>query len=119
MPNIQKLIKFILYADDANILITGANAHEIITNYNEISAKLSDWVSANGLLLNVKKNYMIFSNINIGNLSDFEPKILNRPIEHKTVAKFLGIHIDEKLNWSQHVNSIRAKMSKIQAYSIK
>ena len=42
MPNIQKLAKFILYADDANILLTGANAHEIITKFNEIKINLSN-----------------------------------------------------------------------------
>ena len=56
MPNIQKLAKFILYADDANIILTGANAHEIILKFNELSKQLTDWVASNGLLLNIKKN---------------------------------------------------------------
>ena len=55
MPNIQKLVKFILYADDANIILTGANAHEIILKFNELSKQLTDWVASNGLLLNIKK----------------------------------------------------------------
>ena len=113
MPNIQKLVKFILYADDANIIITGSNAHEIISKYNELSKLLAEWVASNGLLLNVKKtNYMIFSNINIGQLEDFKPKMLNKPIEHKQIAKFLGVYVDENFHWTYHINMLCTKISK-------
>ena len=113
MPNVQKLAKFILYADDANIIITGTNAHEIITKYNELSDHLSNWVASNGLMLNVRKtNYMIFSNINIGQLSNLKPTINNIPIERKKTAKFLGVFVDEKLSWSHHINTICTKISK-------
>ena len=113
LPNIQKIVKFILYADDANIILTGANAQEIICKYNELSKLLADWVASNGLLLNIKKtNYMIFSNINLGHLADYEPKILNRPIERKKITKFLGVHIDENLHWTYHINTLCTKISK-------
>ena len=113
MPNIQKLVKFILYADDANIIITGSNAHEVISKYNEISKLLTDWVASNGLLLNVKKtNYMIFSNVNTEQLDNFQPKMLHKPIERKQTAKFLGVHIDEKLHWTHHIDTLCTKMSR-------
>ena len=64
-------------------------------------------------MLNVKKtNYMIFSNIDIGQLAEFTPKMKNRPIEYKQRANFLGILIDNKLSWSHHINAISTKMSK-------
>ena len=89
MPNIQKLVKFILYTDDANIILTGANAHEIILKFNELSKQLTDWVASNGLLLNIKKtNYMIFANINIGHLTEYKPSMINRSIERKKLLNF-------------------------------
>ena len=113
MPNICKLIKFILYADDANIIITGNNEHEIIKKYNELTTTLSDWVDSNGLLLNVKKtNYMIFSNVNTSGLDNFQPTYNHQPIEQKSVAKFLGVLIDKNLNWIDHIKSISTKMSR-------
>ena len=113
MPNIHKLAKFILYADDANIILTGANAHEIISKYRELSTVLSNWVACNGLMLNVRKtNYMLFSNVNIGDFSSYKPTINNIPIERKRVTKFLGVLIDEKLQWAHHIKSLSTKMSR-------
>ena len=113
MPNIHKLAKFILYADDANIILTGANAHEIISKYRELSSVLSNWVASNGLMLNVRKtNYMLFSNVNIEDFSSYKPTINNIPIERKFVTKFLGVLIDDKLQWAHHIKALSTKMSR-------
>ena len=73
MPNICKLSKFILYADDANIIITGKNITEIEKSFEELAKNLEKWVNANGLVLNLKKtNYMIFANQKVQNYS-FKP----------------------------------------------
>ena len=111
LPNIHKLSRFFLYADDANIIIIGQNMHEISMKFKELSMLLMNWVSNNGLCLNIKKtNYMLFSNIDT--TTPFFPKIANTPIERKSAAKFLGIIVDEKLLWTQHIKSIATKMSR-------
>ena len=62
IPLISKLAKFIMYADDANIIITGKNIDEINEKLVNLSTGLLNWVDTNGLALNLKKtNYMIFS----------------------------------------------------------
>ena len=89
-----------MYADDANIIITGNNMSEIAAQFNEIGNLLTSWVSCNGLALNIRKtNYMIFTKNRIHELDNFKPKISGIPIEHKTVTRFLGVLIDEKLTW--------------------
>ena len=113
MPNITNIAKFVLYADDANIIITGDTIAEIETKFLELSTKLVDWVSHNELKLNTKKtNYMLFSRSRNLHLGTFVPKIAGIPIERKTVARFLGVIIDDKLSWSHHITAIRSKMSK-------
>ena len=113
LPNINKLAKFILYADDANIILTGDTITEISSKFSELSDALVNWVSSNELLLNIKKtNYMIFTRKRNLNLENFNPKIANVQIERKQVARFLGILIDEKLNWSKHIAAIKSKMSR-------
>ena len=111
IPNICKLAKFILYADDANIIITGKNITEIKGHIYDLITKLVNWVNINGLVLNLKKtNYMIFSRQrNIGNLNLV---INNVPIELKSEARFLGVIIDDKLNFRKHINALKAKMSR-------
>ena len=113
IPNIHKLAKFILYADDANIIITGANMHEIEVQFNELSTALGEWVNANGLSLNIRKtNYMIFTRSRNLNLNNFKPKLNNVPIEKKSEACFLGVLLDEKLTWKHHIAAIKTKMSR-------
>ena len=47
-PNISEKCTFILYADDANILISGSNLVEIEEIFNSLAKKLEIWVSTNG-----------------------------------------------------------------------
>lgn len=113
MPNINKLAKFILYADDANIIITGNTLAEISSIFAELSSALTNWVSHNELLLNAKKtNYMIFTRKRNLAYNTLIPKINGISIERKSVAKFLGVLVDDKLSWSQHIAAIKAKMSR-------
>ena len=113
IPNINKLAKFILYADDANIIITGSHISEIATSFNELSQNLVQWVSANELALNIRKtNYMLFTRARNLNLDSFAPKIANIPIERKRVARFLGVLVDDRLTWSNQISAIKTKMSR-------
>ena len=113
MPNINNIAKFILYADDANIIISGNNISEISTKFCELSKALVDWVSQNELLINTKKTYyMIFTRSRNLNMEAFVPKIANIPIRRTTVARFLGVLIDDKLSWTEHIAAIKSKMSK-------
>ena len=113
IPNINKIAKFILYADDANIIITGNCISEINSKFTELSSALVNWVSHNELILNTRKtNYMIFTRKRNLNLDMFTPKIGNIPIERKSVARFLGVLVDEKLSWTQHIAAIKTKMSR-------
>ena len=69
------------------------------------------WFSLNELSLNVTKtNYMIFGKKN--NNSNEVIKFNNHTIERVSIAKLLGVIVDEKLNWSFHVSHVCKKLSK-------
>lgn len=111
IPEVHRLAKFILYADDANIIISGKDTVELQNKFDTLSKTLEIWVSANGLALNLKKtNYMVFSKQKID--LPFKPSISNYHIERKESARFLGVIIDEKLSWKQHISAVKAKMSR-------
>ena len=86
LPNISQLARYILYADDANIIITGYTIQEVHEKFNTVSSALIQWVRDNELLLNVKKtNYMIFTNrrhVDLGNVAvlKWEKRQLNVPV---------------------------------------
>ena len=111
LPNIFKAAKFILYADDANIIIQGPDIATITQQLRNLFDVLPNWVSCNGLALNLKKTkYMIFSRKNVDLTEDL--KISNTKIERIKEAKFLGVIVDEKLNWSAHIKTLQSKMSR-------
>ena len=64
-------------------------------------------------LLMLKKTHFIifsFSNKRIVNINDIV--IDNQPVSRVSHTKFLGVIIDEKLNWSEHVNNLEIKLAK-------
>ena len=109
LPNIFNRAKFTLYADDANIIINGANIADIVQQLNELCNILPNWVISNGLALNLKKTkYMLFSRQNIELPDEF--KILNKKIDRVKEVRFLGVIVDEKLNWSAHIKTLKSKI---------
>ena len=112
IPNISSSASFVLYADDANIIISGHSITEIEEKFNELSMKLETWVNTNGLSINLKKtNYMIFANQKLSELP-FKPTVCDHEIERNTDARFLGIIINDNLTWNSHILAIKAKMSR-------
>ena len=111
LPNILNRAKFILYADDVNIIVNGANFADIVQQLNELCNILPNWVISNGLALNLKKTmYMLFSRQNIELPDVF--KILNKKIDRVKEVRFLEVIVDEKLNWSAHIKTLKSKMSR-------
>ena len=63
LPDIFKQAKFIFFADDANIIVTGESVDEIQSKVNQLQSALDSWVKIDGLKLNIKKTkYMVFTN---------------------------------------------------------
>ena len=111
IPKICDIAKFVLYADDANIIISGENMMDIEEKCNILLHALSAWVKSNGLLLNLKKTiYMVFTRQRI--TRELNLSIGNTPIKRKTEAKFLGVIVDDRLTWTPHVKALKTKMSR-------
>ena len=111
IPNLFKNAQFILYADDANIFITGSNILDIKQQVTKLGDELVKWVNCNGLALNLKKtNYIIFSRSKLD--GDLSLTINNETIARKKEARFLGVIVDENLTWEKHILSVKQKMSR-------
>ena len=75
--------------------------------------KIPDWFKANKLTVNIDKTvFMSFgpkddrvSNIEIGGVK----------VNHSKHTKFLGLWIDEKLNWNKHCSMLITKLKRNQA----
>jgi hypothetical protein len=111
ISNISDSFFMILYADDTNIFFSG---NDLQTLYNQINSDLNkvlEWLRANKLSLNINKSHcMIFSNRQV-NYND-NIKMNNEIIENVNSSKFLGVILDNKLCWSEHIAYIKGKISR-------
>ena len=110
LPNVNKLAKYIFFADDANLIITATTYEELNRNVNTVLTTVQQWVSDNGLKLNKSKTkYMIFTN---RTKEDINISIAGVRIKQSEQERFLGVIIDSKLNWTQHIKHLTTKVSR-------
>ena len=108
--NISQIIKFILFADDTNIFIHGNNLDNMIQTLNEELRILNEWFIVNKLSLNVDKtNYIIFGKRNKPSIEIFINRCLLKRVESTT---FLGVIVDEELNWHKQIQHVKTKLSR-------
>ena len=77
---------------------------------------IDEWLKVNKLSLNVNKSkYMLF---NAGNkrLYPIEIKIDDISIERVYVFNFLGLIMDEHLNWKSHVEKFKEQKQEQEVY---
>ena len=102
--------KLILYADDTSITINNANNSKI----NENLKILSNWFINNKLQLNISKTKVMYfySNTSITNTHEIIT-LNNQTIHCVNQYKFLGLYIDNKLNYKKHIIELKIKIAKI------
>ena len=101
----------VLFADDSNLFINGDNLENMILTMNDELEKVLHWLHLNRLSLNIDKSqYMIFS-LNKPKIKSVV-KINNINVKRVHEAKFLGILIDPKLSWKNHVCHVKRRISK-------
>lgn len=115
LPNSLTHTNAILFADDTTIY---TKSNSIVSLYEKVNYDLNslhDWFKTNKLSLNVgKTNYMLFGNTIRVQPDTHLHKILigTDEIMQKKSVKFLGVTIDDRLNWQDHIISVKNKMSR-------
>ena len=111
--NVSSMLFKILYADDTCVLISGIHLSNIINRLNIELISLNNWFKADKLSLNTKKSFfMIF------HPSRIKPNVINKVVidNHELTeansTKYLGVIIDHKLNWIEHIAYVKSKISK-------
>ena len=95
----------LLFADDTNLIMENKSLDNLISQCNFELTNISKWFIANRLSLNIEKTKFIIFRSKYKALP-FEPiiKINNKIIDRVPDIKFLGVFIDEFLNWKMHIN---------------
>ena len=106
----SKIFKFTLFADDTSLFYSNKNADKATEIINKELANVSEWLAANKLSLNVDKSkLLIFNN---KKKIDINITLNGQSLKEVNNAKYLGILIDNKLNWLPQINAINLKVSK-------
>ena len=106
-------LSFVLYADDTNILLSGSNPDNIISMMNSELPNVTDWLNANKLCLNVSKTHFVVFRPGRSSLTTNQVLYLNQsPVNQEFRTKFLGVIMDSRLKWVDHISYIRKKLSK-------
>lgn len=107
-------VKIIGFADDIAVVTVAKYTHEIETATNEAICRIKNWLVTAGLELADHKTEAVlitsrkvpeYVNIQVG----------TSKIKSKDAIKYLGVMLDNRLNFKSHVESMSKKASGIQA----
>ena len=104
--------KTILYADDTYLSLSHSSLSLQSMLNNEL-LKVRDWMSLNKLSINYAKSIYLLTGKKIqSNLAeDFLVRLGNHQIKREQSVKYLGVIVDEKLNWSSHLKQTETKLA--------
>ena len=112
MCNVSTLLKPILFADDTNLFYSGKDIDELCSVVSIELDKLCIWFQVNKLSLNISKtNFMVFTNRSCDD-TYYTVCMKGLNLSRVFVTKFLGVHMDSKLDWIYHIDIVRNKVAK-------
>lgn len=101
LPFGENTVNYILFADDTTVCSTAVDLNDVVTRSREAQSKAEKWFNSNELFLNKSKTQnMVFT------LRDVENDVVSQ-----NSVKFLGVHLDPKLKWEEHMNYLSKRLS--------
>ena len=102
---------FVHFADDSSIYDKGDNFADLIESINGELTGIDHWLRGNKLSLNIgKTKFMIFSN---NNFDVPILKIRDEQLEYVDKIKFLGVIVDSKLRFTDHIKGVCSKVERV------
>lgn len=100
----------VIFADDVSLIISAASLEALHRTATNLLTRFENWCTKNKLIVNVSKTtYITFHKRKI--IQPINLLINNQTILPSDHTKFLGITIDEKLSWTNHINNVVGKLN--------
>ena len=106
---VSRVFKYILFADDTNVLCCDRDLNELVRMINAGLEQLHTWFLLIVCLLIYQNKLHDFGNRRI--TADICVRINKEKINRVKSTTFLGVVIDCNLNWKSHILSVRSKVS--------
>lgn len=109
MENSSSELRFIHFADDTTVFLSGSDADHLCDLLNVELGKIDLWLQTNRLSLNISKTcYMLFTR-NVVSITR-SVQIRNAPLVRVKSCKFLGLIIDEGLSFLEHTRKVSGRV---------
>ena len=99
-----------LFADDTLLVASAKSLSLLQSKMNSEVEKVQVWLLANKLSVHYvdKSKYMLVNKNLISRVDDddFELKMGGHTIERTKTYRYLGLLIDEKFSWAEHINEL-------------
>ena len=113
LVNVLDHCRVALYADDSITYTSSAIFEKSVSRVQTVINSLSDWCSQNGIRANTDKTkVMVFGSANcLNKVPNFEIRCDGTPLQIVNSYKYLGVTMDNQLNYNLHVNKLVASVS--------
>ena len=112
--DLHEAIKYCMvhhFSDDTNILLFDSSLKSLQKKINIDLKLLCHWLNANKISLNTKKNeYILFKHKQKTINFNLKLKLNGKKLYPSSYIKYLGIFLDENLNWKKHVSILSSKL---------
>ena len=99
------------FADDTNLLHFSKSVNKLNKYINLDMKNLTDWLNANKISLNVKKTELVIFKHKKKKLEcRIRIKLSRKRIYPSNSIRYLGVKIDENLNWKDHIHDIAQEL---------
>ena len=112
LPEIVEDKNLIMFADDNNYLCIDSKSKDALIKLQTTINCFTSWLTSNKQHFNISRTQFINFTPRSSIISESHLiKIESKSIEQVTLAKFLGIYIDNKLTWQDHIEYLCCKLS--------
>ena len=99
------------FADDTNMLNCSRNLKQLSKQVNIDLKQILHWLNANKISLNASKTeFVLFKHQRRHINFDLRIKINGQRLYPSSFIKYLGVYVDENLNWSKHIENLSVKL---------
>lgn len=105
-------VELVAFADDLAVQVSETNKERLIEKANATLGKIDAWMTSHNLRLAPEKTEAILLRSMGRRKEDITIRVRNNDIRHAKSIKYLGVVLDDNLNFAGHVRMINEKASK-------
>lgn len=102
--------RVIQYADDTSLVVHAKSPISLGIQLNSVFKKINSWFVSNGLYLNVEKTSILHFRTQNGKIN-FGVSLDEVDIIEANSVCFLGVHMDVRFSWKQHIDNLCSKLN--------